>query len=207
MALRSSDDVEYMKEVLKSGLEEIDRMSYIVRNLLELAKLDSEKESLRKARVSVDKAVSDRVEHFARLAQERGVALSIRSLERAYVYGDEVKISQMLFNIIDNALKYTPKGGRVTCSVEKSADCAIVKIEDTGIGISAEDVPYIFDRFYRVDKARSRDAGGAGLGLSICKEIVDMHSGTISVESVPGKGSAFTISLPLAGDEDAVAEP
>ena len=109
-----------------------------------------------------------------------------------------MRISQLLSNLIDNAIKYTPRGGTVTFSLSSEGGRAVFRVVDTGVGISKEDVPYIFDRFYRVDKARSRDVGGAGLGLSICKGIAEAHGGTLEVESAPGRGSTFTLKLPLA---------
>lgn len=198
IALRSGAGAEAMREAMLSSLEEVDRMNYIVRNLLDLAKIAAEKETAPAAKVSLDKLLTERFEHFRRTAVERGVEMDILRNDPAEVIGDPVRISQMLFNLIDNAIKYTPRGGEVDLSVEKDANYAIFKVRDTGIGIAKDDLPYIFDRFYRVDKARSRDAGGAGLGLSICKEIAESLKGSIEVSSVSGKGSVFTVRLPLA---------
>ncbi len=197
IALRSKDDA-YMKEVIASSLEEIDRMSYIVRNLLDLAKMDVEKESAPKDIVELDRVLSERVEILRKLALDRGVRLDILKNKPASVLGDQVRLSQLFFNLIDNALKYTPQGGSVELYLDTEGGMAVFSVTDSGIGISKDDLPYIFDRFYRVDKARSGAAGGAGLGLSICKEIVDSHSGSIEVKSDEGKGSAFTVKLPLA---------
>ena len=102
--------------------------------------------------------------------------------------------------LIDNALKYTPYEGSVTLSLTIDKNDAILKVSDTGIGILPEDLPYIFERFYRADRARSRDRGGSGLGLTIVQNIVQEHAGTIEVESVPGRGSTFTLSLPVVSD-------
>ena len=113
--------------------------------------------------------------------------------------GDPVRIGQLIFNLIDNAVKYTPHGHGVFLSVENNGGSAILKVRDTGMGISKDDLPYIFDRFYRVDKARTRDAGGVGLGLSICREIVESMKGAIEAESEVGAGTVFTVRLPLAG--------
>ncbi|MEE9591839.1 MAG: ATP-binding protein, partial [Thermodesulfobacteriota bacterium] len=114
------------------------------------------------------------------------------------IFGDTVALGQLIFNLIDNALKYTQIGGSVELSLDTDGESAIIKVADTGVGVSKEDMPYILDRFYRVDKARTRGAGGAGLGLSICKGIVDAHGGRIEVESELGKGSTFIVYLPLA---------
>src|SRR3989304_5580469 len=206
IALRSKGDAEYFKEVLSSNLEEIDRMSYIVRNLLDLAKMDVEKGETAHETVDLGKVVADRCEQLKRLALDSGVRLDMIENKELFVKGDHVRISQLVFNLIDNAIKYTPAGGRVEVLLKKEGGMAVFKVRDTGIGISADDLPYIFDRFYRVDKAR-KNVGGAGLGLSICKEIAEAHGGTLSVESVIGRGSVFTVSLPIAAAEEMSAEP
>ena len=108
----------------------------------------------------------------------------------------------MLYNIIDNAIKYTPRGGEVHCTLNRSGKNAVIRVSDTGVGIPAEDLPHIFDRFYRVDKARSRETGGTGLGLSIVKQFVNLHGGTIDAKSTFGKGTTFIIELPLAPRQD-----
>ncbi|MBI5561585.1 MAG: HAMP domain-containing protein [Deltaproteobacteria bacterium] len=199
MAIRSRDDVEYMREVIASSLEEIDRMSYIVRNLLDLARMDAGGGAVSMDRVSLDHLLSERFEHFRKFALDSRVDMVIIKNMAVMVTGDGLRLGQLLYNLIDNAIKYTPGGGRVELSVEPDGAFARVTVRDTGIGISKEDLPYIFDRFYRVDKARSsgREVGGAGLGLSICKEIVDAHKGTIEAASEPGKGTAFTVRLPV----------
>lgn len=209
IALRIKNDPEAMRDALKSSLEEIDRMSYIVRNLLDLARIDVEKTGMKVAasmqEVALDRALTERVDHFRRFALDRGVNMAILRNDPVAVLGDPVRISQMLFNLIDNALKYTPRGGTVELSVEAEDKLAVIKVRDTGIGISKEDLPYIFDRFYRVDKARSREglaegmaAGGAGLGLSICREIAESLKGAIEAQSEPGMGATFIVRLPLA---------
>ena len=118
------------------------------------------------------------------------------------VSGDAVKLTQVIYNVIDNAIKYTPRGGEDHISLNKSGKRAIIRISDTGIGIPAADLPHVFDRFYRVDKARSRATGGTGLGLSIVKQIVLLHGGNITATSEEGKGTTFTIDLPLSIRKD-----
>ncbi|HAO94403.1 MAG: hypothetical protein A2X93_05870 [Deltaproteobacteria bacterium GWC2_56_8] len=198
IALRSKDGIEAMREALKSSLEEIDRMNYIVRNLLDLAKMDVEKEALPKESVDLDRLLKERLDHFRRHALDSGVELYILKSIPVIVRGDRVRISQLFSNLMDNAIKYTPRGGTVKLSLSDEDGRAVFRVMDTGVGISKEDAPYIFDRFYRVDKARSRDVGGAGLGLSICKGIAEAHGGTLEVESAPSRGSTFTLKLPLA---------
>ena len=112
------------------------------------------------------------------------------------VSGDSFKLAQVIYNVIDNAIKYTPRGGSVRVDLFRQGKKAVIRISDTGIGIPAEDLPHIFDRFYRVDKARSRETGGTGLGLSIVKQIVLMHDGDITASSVENEGTTFTIELP-----------
>lgn len=199
IALRSKDDTEYMKEALASSLEEIDRMSSIVHNLLDLARIDVEKGVMKEEEVRLHEVLSERFEQFRRVALDRGVELDILRNEPAVVCGDPLRVGQLVYNLIDNAVKYTPEGGKVELTLAAEGGRAVLRVRDTGIGIDEEDLPYLFDRFYRVDKARSRDAGGAGLGLSICREIVNSMGGDISAESGEGSGTTFTVRLPLSG--------
>jgi heavy metal sensor kinase len=203
VALRSGASAEALKEVLLSNLEETDRMSYIVKNLLDLARADVEAV---RTEVSLDRVLAERFEHFRKMAVTEGIELGIRKNTPTTVSGDPVRLGQLIYNLIDNAFKYTPRGGMVELFLEKSDAEAILKVKDTGVGIAKEDLPYVFDRFYRVDKARtSREGvvGGVGLGLSICKEIAESHGGTIKVISEPGKGSTFTVHLPALKNPDA----
>lgn len=198
MALRSKDDVEYMRGVVSSSLEEIDRMSYIVRNLLDLARMDVEGKGVSKEMVSLERVVTERFEHFRRFAIDSRVELAILKNTSVTVYGDGVRLGQLVYNLIDNAIKYTPAGGRVEVTLDEEGAQAVLKVSDSGIGIAAEDLPYIFDRFYRVDKARTGALGGAGLGLSICKEIVLAHGGSIEAASTVAGGTVITVKLPRA---------
>ncbi|MBI5235766.1 MAG: HAMP domain-containing protein [Deltaproteobacteria bacterium] len=197
MALRSKDDVQYMQTVIASSLEEIDRMSYIVRNLLDLARLDADKEALERQPVKLDEILAGRYEHLQRFALDSRVELVMLNNAPCTVMGDAVRIGQLFYNLIDNAIKYSPEGARVEISLDAEARQAVVRIRDTGIGIAKEDLPYIFDRFYRVDKARTTALGGAGLGLSICKEIVESLGGSIEAQSEAGKGTLFIVRLAL----------
>ncbi len=203
IAMRSGADVTHMKEALGSNLEEIDRMSYIVRNLLDLTKIEAERDTALTERVDLSKVLAERFESLKRFALDRGVDMRILKSEPAAVIGDPVRIGQLFFNLMDNALKYTPSGGVVNVSLENDGSSAVVKVSDTGIGISALELPFIFDRFYIVDKARTRSVGGAGLGLSICKEIATSLGGTIDVESTKDKGTTFMVKLPFADAKSA----
>lgn len=203
VALRAESSVEQLEGVLTSCLEEIDRMSYIVKNLLDLAREDARVVDEHRVDVRLDKVLADRYEQFRRVAVEAGVELDLSMNARATVHGDEVRLGQLIYNLIDNAVKYTPRGGKVVLSlVDDAADGSVIfMVSDTGVGIDEEDIPYIFDRFYRVDKSRSRSGGGVGLGLSICKEVAENHDGFIGVESERDRGTTFIVRLPtVEGD-------
>ena len=131
------------------------------------------------------------------LAREKEILFTLNVDENVHVVGDRFKLVQLFSNIFDNAVKYTHKGGSVWATAQAIGKLAVVSISDTGVGIAPENVAQIFERFYRVDKARSRSYGGAGLGLAIAKQIVESHGGRIDVESKLGKGSTFNIFLPL----------
>jgi signal transduction histidine kinase len=130
-------------------------------------------------------------------AEQRGVELGVRVGPSLTVQADEDLLLQLLLNLLDNGLKHTLPGGRVTAGWGVNGRQVELWVRDTGVGIAPEHLPHVFDRFYRVDKARSRVEGGAGLGLSICRWIAEAHGGSISVESAPGDGSTFTVRLPV----------
>jgi signal transduction histidine kinase len=140
------------------------------------------------------------------MAQERGVRLSADG-EPLVVRGDAEQLREALSNIVANAILYNKMGGSVTVWTRQSGAEARIEVADTGIGIPADAIPHVFDRFYRVDKARSRDAGGSGLGLSIARAIVAAHGGGISCTSEPGTGSLFVISLPVLTAERSLCSP
>ncbi len=186
------------KEFLNDVNKEIDRLSRIVSDLLTLVNIDSGGMRLNTADLDLNDLLLEQIKRLAPLARENGIELDCSGREAVEVNGDAVKLQQVIYNVIDNAIKYTPRGGEVHASISRAGKKAIVRVADTGIGIPADDLPHIFDRFYRVDKARSRATGGTGLGLSIVKQIVLLHGGTITASSEEGKGTTFTIELPLA---------
>ena len=190
-------DPAMTKEFLTDVNKEIDRLNRIVSDLLTLVNIDSGVK-LNAAELDIGSLVSEQVKRLSPLARENGIELDCVANETLEVNGDQLKLQQVVYNIIDNAIKYTPRGGEVHCSVVRSGRKAVIRVSDTGVGIPQEDLPHIFDRFYRVDKARSRETGGTGLGLSIVKQFVLLHGGTIDAKSAPGKGSTFIIELPLA---------
>jgi signal transduction histidine kinase len=135
------------------------------------------------------------------LAEDKGISVNCNASDGIRVKGDRSRIKQVVVNLLDNAIKYTAAGGSVQLSVTRQNGHAILDVGDSGIGIPAGDLPHIFERFFRVDKARSRDLGGAGLGLAIVKSICTAHGGQVKVESIEGQGSHFKVELPLA-DKD-----
>lgn len=198
VALRSQRTAEEYREVITSGLEEVERMSLMVEELLLLSKAEHGELRLNISIVPLHSLLESSFDNAMALARGRGVDIAMQGKEGVSVQGDKMRLARVLLNLVDNAVKYTPKGGRVILSLAKEGDEAYISIKDTGIGISKEDQEKIFERFYRVDKSRSREVGGTGLGLAICKRIVEAHGGRISVESEIGKGSTFTVILPVS---------
>lgn len=190
-------DPAMTKEFLNDANQEIDRLNRIVSDLLTLVNIDNGMK-LNLAELDIGALLQEQVKRLSPLARENGVELDCALKETLEVNGDATKLQQVVYNIIDNAIKYTPRGGEVHCTLTRSGRRAVIRVTDTGVGIPAEDLPHIFDRFYRVDKARSRETGGTGLGLSIVKQFVLLHGGAIDAKSAPGKGSTFIIELPLA---------
>ncbi len=178
--------------------EEIERMTRLVSDLLLLARADSGGMPLQRKRLELDNLFFD-VYRQANLLPKQ-VDLIVTTIDQAVIWGDSDRIKQLLLNLIDNAIKYTPIGGKVLMALSQSDERAYIEISDTGIGIPPEDLPNIFDRFYRVDKARTRQQGGSGLGLSIAKSIAKAHGGDIRVASTIGEGTTFTIEFPLMAE-------
>jgi len=192
-----ADDPSVYNEFLNDINSEIDRLNTIISDLLTLVKIDTEEVQLDQEPVDLVKLVNNTLRRLQLLAQQKHITLESYYDDHLTVSGDSVKLQQVVSNIVDNAIKYTPEGGRVTVEVYENSGNAVVKVSDTGIGIPAKDLPHIFDRFFRVDKARSRATGGTGLGLSIAHKIILLHGGNIRVVSEEGKGSIFYIELPL----------
>ena len=190
-------DPAMTKEFLTDVNKEIDRLNGIVSDLLTLVNIDSGMK-LNLEELNIGSLLQEQVKRLSPLARENGVELDCQVKESPEINGDALKLQQVVYNIIDNAIKYTPRGGEVHCALTRSGKRAIIRVTDTGVGIPEADLPHIFDRFYRVDKARSRETGGTGLGLSIVKQFVLLHGGNITAKSAPGKGSTFVIELPLA---------
>lgn len=178
-------------------LSETDRMTRLVKDLLVLSSLDHVKEAV-KTNFEISELLSDVVSTMQLVAREQGHRLSLEvENELPLFYGDRDKIEQLLYNIISNSIKYTPNGGKIEVIAAKVYTDVVIKVRDNGIGIPEKDLPRIFERFYRVDKARSRQRGGTGLGLAISQGIVEAHDGSISITSKYGEGTLVKISLPV----------
>lgn len=178
-------------------LNETDRMTRLVKDFLILSSLENS-ESLNKNMFSLKTMIHDVVSTMSLVASEKGHRLQFKQFsELPEFYGDSDKLEQVLYNIISNSIKYTPNGGKITVNAGKVYHEIKIEVRDTGIGIPEKDLARIFERFYRVDKARSRELGGTGLGLAISKSIVESHGGQIQIESAPGEGTSVLISLPI----------
>ncbi|MGN6379012.1 MAG: sensor histidine kinase [Gaiellales bacterium] len=187
-------------------VSETDRLSALVDALLALARGEAG-DRLQRDLFDLGSVVEGSVDSMHPLAEERGVTLSVGTERGVHVQGDREQLRQLIVILVDNALRYTPAGGTVEVDVVRSANQAMVSVRDTGIGIEQAALRRVFDRFYRADEARNRDSGGAGLGLSIARQLVEEHGGRITVESAPGEGSTFTVTLPLAAPRSRAGLP
>ncbi len=201
VALRTPRTPEEYQRVLVSILEEMNRVASIVEHLLLLARADSGQIQIQRRPIEVNEILEELHPQVVLLAAPKHITVDLDEAGRVSVMGDAGKLRQLFLNLIDNAIKYTPEGGSITVRVAAVNSFATVAITDTGIGIAQEDIPHIFDRFFRVDRARSREMGGTGLGLAICQWIIDAHHGWIDVQSALGKGSTFTVHLPCLAPE------
>jgi heavy metal sensor kinase len=186
-----------VRSSVTSALEEIDRMAKIVESLLAIARLDAGVDSIDPQPVDVSKLCRWVVDQMQVLAEEKEIIMQAQ-ITPMTVLIDTARMKQVLVNVIDNAIKYTPPGGRVDLTSSLAPGVAVIEVSDTGIGIQPVDLPHVFDRFFRADKARTRVSGGAGLGLSIVKAICSAHGGSITVQSTEGVGTVVHIELPLA---------
>ncbi|HVB20919.1 MAG TPA: HAMP domain-containing sensor histidine kinase [Ktedonobacteraceae bacterium] len=198
IALENALTLEEAIAVLRDVNAESERLGQLINDLLALARADEGQLSLDCEPVRLDLLAHDVADTMEPLALERAITLTVQATSPAIVLGDTARLIQVMMGLVDNALTYTNAGGSVTLSVEVNTGYATFAVHDTGIGIAPRDVEHIFERFYRADPARSRAAGGSGLGLSIVDWIVQAHQGTIVVESQERQGSTFTVKLPLA---------
>jgi two-component system OmpR family sensor kinase len=204
-ALDSKTSAAEIKRIAAHCLDETLLMSRIIDNLLLLEKGDAGEEVLRHEPVDLRRLVELTHEESVILASPKSIRVPLEAEAGVVVRGDDQRLRQMLLNLIDNAIKYTPSEGTISLGLRRAGTGAELSVTDDGIGIAPAEIPRIFDRFYRVDRARSRELGGAGLGLSIARWIVQAHGGTIGVKSELGRGSRFTVTLPLAGEAGATS--
>jgi signal transduction histidine kinase len=213
--LRKERTSQEYQQTLKSNLEEINRMSQIVEDLLLLSRADTGEIRVNRQDINLTEILADVVAQMDLMARSKKLHLSASNHhQEIHIFGDALRIRELFINLIENGIKYTEEGGSIHITLQEeypppvrnqsdrlegeSEKFVRIIVSDTGIGIAEEDRERIFNRFFRVDKARSREQGGSGLGLSICKWIVEAHQGEIKVESELGKGSSFIVRLPLS---------
>jgi signal transduction histidine kinase len=183
-------------ERLGSLLVPVERLSKTVERLFALSRLDAGEAQSEWIEIDLGPLVASTAEQMLLLAADKGIVVTCETDERVMVMGDRSRLKQVVVNLLDNAIKYTPFDGKVNLKVGKTGGQAVFSVEDSGIGIPADAVAHVFDRFYRVDATRSADTGGAGLGLAIVKTICDAHGAVLRVTSVLGRGSSFQVGFP-----------
>jgi signal transduction histidine kinase len=198
VSLRTSQTAADYREAQQEVLSELEKTSSLVEKLMLLARADAGVESLQRAPVNVAECLHAACKAGKILAEAKQLRFCENiDAPNLVVVGDSYALHRLFLILIDNAVKYTAAGGSITVTLLQSNGSAVTEFRDSGIGISADDLPHIFDRFYRADKARSREAGGVGLGLSIARWVAAAHRGAIEVQSTPGSGSVFRVRLPL----------
>lgn len=193
-----SGDEEASRLFLPQALGQVDRLTTLVQRLLEQARVESGDLVLTISELDLEEVARPIVAAFQPQAAANGVNLELRVVRPAILEADEHRLSQVFVNFIDNALRYTPENGSIIVSLDVEDGHAVIRVSDTGIGIPYKDLPYVFQRFYVVDRSRARRVSGAGLGLSIVKQIVEAHGGSVDVQSTLGSGTTFTARVPVA---------
>lgn len=202
--MKARTTAEY-RDALINNLEQVGRLIALTRPLLTLAKFTSSKPPIHLAPLALEPLIQEIVDELTLLAYDYRIALSFVSESVPPILGDAQWLKQALINLLDNALRYTPSGGSVTVRLQSAGEWVAVAVEDTGHGIEPENIPHLFERFYRTDWARAKDSAGTGLGLPIVKEIAEAHGGTIAVASQIHKGSIFTLRLPVSTQQTILA--
>jgi len=197
LALQKERPPNDYRKSLETISQEAKRMSALIDQMLMLARADAGKEQWNLTPVDLGRLIRNLSTDIDVLCQEKGLSFQLGHMEDLVVKGDEARLRGLFMNLLDNAVRYTPSLGTISVSLRREGQMVVVAITDTGVGIPAEDIPLIFERFYRVDKSRSRAEGGSGLGLAICRHIAEAHRGKIEVESQVGVGSTFSVWLPL----------
>lgn len=198
--LKSVDDKKTRDKFLDIIYEESERLTRLISDILTLSELENKDTTINFEKVDIDKGINDIVDIMKPIAQNKNISIKYKNMygkNDVYINGDRDKFKQMIINLIDNGIKYTNDGGFVDIILNVNNKNAEITIKDNGIGIPEEHIPRLFERFYRVDKARSRNQGGTGLGLAIVKHILLLFKGNISVDSRVGVGTSFKITLPL----------
>jgi signal transduction histidine kinase len=198
--LVSDDDAEARTLFLPQIAREVDRMIRLVEDLLELARSEAGTLPLRRELFDLTDVATSVVNTFAQRSVSAGVELELEAPEEVFVDADRHRLTQVALNLLDNALRHTPAGGTVTVEVGSEGRNALLRVRDTGRGIPYHDLPHIFERFYVVDRSRSREHTGTGLGLSIARHLVEAHGGTLSAHSIYGRGATFVCRLPRIFD-------
>ena len=194
--LRKERNKEEYQKTLKSTLEEAAYLERIIDDLLFLSRIEALEKKESDKRAKLDEILLNVVESQELTANKKSITLDIRKVEPSEINGEEILLERMITNVIDNAIRYTLPHGKVEVTLEKKDGSIIFLVQDTGIGIPEESLPLIFDRFYVVDKSRSKETGGLGLGLSIVKRVVDCHGGKIEIKSELKKGTSFSVRFP-----------
>jgi len=195
LAMKTNVDDATYRQSAASQLEELDKLKRMIDQLLTLARAESGQIPLAHQRVDLAPLVTSVVEQVEAVAEAAGLSLSADILDPASVNGDPEWLERMLLNLLDNAFKFTGRGGRIVVRLSSASERAQIEVCDTGVGMAADVVPHVLERFYRADPARSPSHQGVGLGLSLVKWIVDRHHGTIAIDSQPGRGSTFTVTI------------
>jgi heavy metal sensor kinase len=207
VALGSPRQPEHYRRVLGDMLEEVDRLTRLAEQLLFLSREDAGLMPLSATTIRLDDLVRTAVEHMRVVAEAKGLSLECSQLAACLIPGDADRLRRLLFNLLDNAIKFTPSGGTVSVTLERSDSTARVLVEDAGIGIPAEHLPHVFERFYRVDPARGQDTDGTGLGLAIGRAIAQAHRGSLEIESKVGVGTRAILTLPADPGRAAETSP
>lgn len=192
-----TDNVEIYRDFMVDINSELDHLNEIINNLLSLAYIEKSEYVLKADYISATSIVLHRAENLKLQAEKKNIEIIISPFEPVFIWADKTKLRQLIDNLIKNAIKYTETGGQIDIKMGIQKNYFVVEIKDNGIGIKEEELPYIFDRFYMADISRKRNFGSSGIGLAICKQIVNLHSGKIVVRSKLGEGSSFEVSLPI----------
>ncbi|MFS0780624.1 two-component system histidine kinase PnpS [Bacillus sp. 1P06AnD] len=188
-------DQQTLRAFLTIILNESDRLQMLIQELLELSKIEKSEFALAMSKIDLASLVRDTGEMFKRKAEKKQISFTVENKGPVIIEADSSRLKQVLINLISNAFNYTQEGGNVWVRIKEDDNYAYLEVEDTGIGIDEKEIPRIFERFYRVDRARSRNSGGTGLGLAIVKHLVEAHKGLLEVNSIPGEGTTFIVRL------------